>query len=457
MSTYELVSIGRLKPAEDNIRQDVGDVSELAASIKAGGVLQALLVDETSMVVVAGARRLAAAKKAGLKEVPVVLRSFTEQERLETMIVENLQREDLTPLEEASAFKRLADLGLTQRQIAERVGRAQSHVAKRLSLLTLPEAVQKQVDSGGITLPDAQELAKIKDDPTLVEQLVDAATKKGAYAPSISSKVAQEQTRRETEKKRSAAKSALEKAGEKVIDVETDVYGFRVQLPEGMKEVRAQAYTAEFVEMAPAKHAKLECHAVYVDPREMKPVEVCTNPDSHPSKADQIKAERQKEAARVKKAREAFDAMTARRRDYVEVLIQARVDRDALLELAYLALMKGERWSYNASADEFELACELLRLEKPGDEVAGHDQIEWDVLLDSEAAKSASARHRVTLAIAAGKFEIGLERDGRWTDDRPYFDWLKGRGYELSAYEKSLLDDASDEGEKEEVEEVTAA
>jgi len=285
----EEVAVGRLKVADDNVRMDVGDVSELAASIKAGGVLQPLLVREGDYLVVAGARRLAAAKKAGLKEVPVIARAFTEQERLEVMIVENLQREDLTPMEEARAFQRLVELELTQRQIAERVGCSQGKVAKRLALLALPEPVQKQVDSGGITLPDAAELAKVKDDPKLVAKL--AKGNKNGYGRSISQKVEEELADRQRVKKHAAAVAALKKKGVNVVDAKTDSYGYQLTLPDGTAEVKAQVYgNTKAVEMDPKKHAKMECHAVALNPRTLAEIEVCTNPKAHPSKADELKA-----------------------------------------------------------------------------------------------------------------------------------------------------------------------
>lgn len=437
MSVLQEVPIGDVKLADDNVRQDVGDVSELAASVKAGGVLQPLLVNEADNVVVAGARRLAAAKAAGLKVVPVVKRAFTEQERLETMLVENLQREDLSPLEEAAGYQRLVEMGLSQRQIATRVGRSQATVAKRLSLLVLPEKVQQEVEKGGISLPDAQELAKLKDEPKLVEKIAKADGR--GYGQSISSKVSNELEKRGRENERLAAVEALKKKGETVVDVTTDEWGHRVTLPEGMKEVRAEAFTAEFVEMPPKKHAKLECHAVYVHPRTFEPVEVCTQPGTHPSKADQIKAERKKQQERDRKAKQAFKEMTDRRRDFVKAQIKARTDKDALLELLWEALRHdGGYGYYGQTADEYELAYELLGLEKPGPDVANPDEIEWDVLLDAEAAKSVAARVRVTFAFAAAKFESQLERDGSWRPERPWFEWLVKRGYELSPHEKEL-------------------
>ena len=440
---YELVEVDRLKTGDDNVRHDVGDVNELAASMKAGGVLQPLLVDEADLVVVAGSRRLAAARMAGLTVVPVMKRAFTPQERLETMLVENLQREDLTPLEEAEALQRLADLGLTQRQIAARVGRSQGHVAKRLSLLALPQAVQQQVAKGTVTLPDAQELAKLKDAPDVVAKIAQGGTK--AYGQSISSQVEQEVTKREREKKRKELTDALVAKGEPIVEIATDEYGYRVNLPDGVREVRKEAYTAEFVEMDPKKHAKLECHGVFVHPRSMETVEVCTKPDSHPSKADQIKAQRQKEAAARRKEEKAFEEMNERRRSFVRDQIAARVDKDGLLELAYLALTRPHRWAYYDVGVEYRLACGLAKLEVP-EEVANLEQVEWDLVLAVEAEKSATARMRVTMAIAAAQFEVmlGNGREGAWANEAPWFEWLKKRGYEMSETEKKLVEGDKD-------------
>src|SRR4051794_19470254 len=167
-----MLDIGAITVADDNLRRELGDLTELSASIKSLGVLEPLLVREGDHLVVAGARRLEAARLAGKKQVPVILRAFTDSERLETMIVENLLREDITPLEEAEGYRRLKELGQTQAQIAARVGRNQSHVSKRLALLELPEPAQRAVESGAIRLDVAQQLSKIKGTPEAVERIV---------------------------------------------------------------------------------------------------------------------------------------------------------------------------------------------------------------------------------------------------------------------------------------------
>ncbi len=162
------LSVDDLHPADDNPRSDLGDLDGLAASIAAVGILEPLIVVERVIAggytIVAGHRRHAAARLAGLTTVPCVVREMTTEQRMEAMLVENLQREGLTPLDEARAMQWLVDLGHTQRQIAERVGCNQSHVSRRLALTKLPEAATKLVVDGKLHLRQAEELAALPDE-----------------------------------------------------------------------------------------------------------------------------------------------------------------------------------------------------------------------------------------------------------------------------------------------------
>ncbi len=130
-------------------------LAELADSIRQKGILQPILVEKTgeaSYRVVAGERRFRAAELAGLKEVPVLVRSLTEAERLEIALIENIQREDLTPLEEASAYQQLMTLaGISQEELARRVGKKRPTVANALRLLKLPESMQASLERGELT------------------------------------------------------------------------------------------------------------------------------------------------------------------------------------------------------------------------------------------------------------------------------------------------------------------
>jgi ParB family chromosome partitioning protein len=145
------------------------DLEELAASIRRHGVLQPLLVSEAEpgrYQLVAGERRWRAARLAGLASVPAVIRERLDSDRsLELALVENLQRRDLTPLEEARAFEQLRiNLGLSQAEIAQRVGVDRSTVANALRLLKLPHEIQAMVEAGVLTAGHARALLAFADD-----------------------------------------------------------------------------------------------------------------------------------------------------------------------------------------------------------------------------------------------------------------------------------------------------
>lgn len=168
-------SIDAIVPNKRQPRTQFDDaaLADLAASIREHGVLQPLLVRPVGTnryELIAGERRLRAAKAAGLRHVPIVVRTTDAQESLELALVENLQREDIDPLECALAYKQLSDeFGLTQEQVAMKVGKARVTIANALRLLRLPEAVQQALRSGAISEGHARALLMF---PTESAQLV---------------------------------------------------------------------------------------------------------------------------------------------------------------------------------------------------------------------------------------------------------------------------------------------
>ncbi len=140
-------------------------LEELAASIKEKGILQPLLVREITpglYELVAGERRFRAAQIAGLERVPVIVRDLSPQEALELALIENLQREDLNPIEEARGYARLIqEFGLTQEEVAKKVGRDRSTVANALRLLKLPEDLQEDVLEGRLSAGHARALLSL--------------------------------------------------------------------------------------------------------------------------------------------------------------------------------------------------------------------------------------------------------------------------------------------------------
>ncbi len=162
-----VVHVDLLKPNPHQPRTEFDDeaLQELSASIKEHGVIQAVLVEEAadgSYYIIAGERRTRAAKLAGLKEIPVRVQKFTEQQKLEVALIENIQRENLSPLEEAKAYHNLMELAnITQEEVARRVGKNRSTVANALRLLKLPEDMQKALLDGTLSAGHARSILSV--------------------------------------------------------------------------------------------------------------------------------------------------------------------------------------------------------------------------------------------------------------------------------------------------------
>ena len=150
-------------------RRRFENLEALAESIREKGVLQPLLVRRVGEAyeVVAGERRLRAAAMAGLKEVPARVLDLTDREALELALVENLQREDLSPVEEARGYQALLEMGLTQEEVARRVGKARSTVANALRLLQLPPEALEALERGEITAGHARALLMLEPEDRL--------------------------------------------------------------------------------------------------------------------------------------------------------------------------------------------------------------------------------------------------------------------------------------------------
>ena len=162
-----LLPISRIAPNPDQPRKEFSEeaLRELAESIKEKGILQPILVESRgndSYLLLAGERRWRAAKLAGLAEIPVIVRQFSEQEKLEIALIENIQREDLTPIEEAAAFKKLMEASsLSQEELSARLGKNRSTVANSLRLLKLPEDMQQALNKRELTPGHARAILSV--------------------------------------------------------------------------------------------------------------------------------------------------------------------------------------------------------------------------------------------------------------------------------------------------------
>lgn len=202
-----------LRPNPLNPRLTMHDhlLDELTASIRAQGVLQPLLVTPDGLIV-AGHRRLAAAILAGLSEVPVVVRDLTESEQLTAMLSENLQRADLTPLEEAQGYHALRQMGFSIADIARQVGvHGWSRVGERLLILQLDPLVQELFSRGELPTGLIRPLAKVTD-PAKQRHLASASAKRLLSAAQIIGLVKQEKPTLQTRPERATAPAGTSRA-----------------------------------------------------------------------------------------------------------------------------------------------------------------------------------------------------------------------------------------------------
>ena len=237
------VKISKVEPNREQPRKqfDEDSLLELSESIKQYGVLQPLVVSDKKdyYEIIAGERRWRAAKLAGLKEVPVIIKELSKQETVEISLIENIQREDLNPIEEAMAFKRLLDeFHLKQDEVADRVSKSRTAVTNVMRLLKLESEVQQMLIDEMITAGHARALLGISDRELQIK---------------IANKVFDEKLSvRETEK---LVKSILESKKEKPMKKDTAEDAIYESLEEKMKGIRG---TKEIINRKKNNHGKIE-------------------------------------------------------------------------------------------------------------------------------------------------------------------------------------------------------
>lgn len=199
------IFVSHLQPRKEF---DAEAIKALAASIKEKGVLQPLIVRKSSdnrYELIAGERRLRASKEAGLTEVPVIIKELSDSEVLEIALIENLLRENLSPIEEANAYQSLIDnFSHTQEKIAEIVGRSRSYIANTLRLLTLPEEVKEYIGEGKLSAGHARCLVGLDNALNLADKII----KEDLNVRQVENLVAKQKDPKTQEKDKASGKSA---------------------------------------------------------------------------------------------------------------------------------------------------------------------------------------------------------------------------------------------------------
>lgn len=224
----------RPNPYQPRKTFDNKNLKELSESIKENGVFQPIIIRKSvnGYEIIAGERRFRASKLAKKKTIPAIIRKFDEAQMMEVAVLENLQREDLTPLEEAQAYEMLQkNLGLTQAEVSKRLGKSRPYIANYLRLLTLPQKTKRLLQRGELSMGQARTLLGLKDKDG-IDDLARKVVKNGITVRQLESLVAKLNEKEKKPKKKSIKKSAFIRASESQL---TDKFGTSVNITEGKK------------------------------------------------------------------------------------------------------------------------------------------------------------------------------------------------------------------------------
>lgn len=206
----------RPNPYQPRKNFDEKKLAELAESIKENGVLQPIIVRRSvgGYEIIAGERRCRASELAGQATIPAIIRQFDESQMMEVAILENLQREDLTPLEEAQAYEMLQkNLGLTQEEVSKKMGKSRPYITNYLRLLTLPQKTKGLLQRGELSMGQARTLLGLKDKDR-IDELAKRVVKEGMPVRKVEALVAKMNERGQKREKKNAGKSAFVRASE---------------------------------------------------------------------------------------------------------------------------------------------------------------------------------------------------------------------------------------------------
>jgi ParB/RepB/Spo0J family partition protein len=448
--TYEPAwPLDKLTPAPDNPRRDLGDLTELAKSISAVGIVEPLVVTTTAttvedghLLIVAGHRRLAAAQKAGLTAAPVMVhQGMDDLTRREIMLVENLQRSDLTPAEEARTYQGLIELGVSQHQLAERIGRSQPHISRRLALLALPDEIVARVgivatgpkgkgnrtNSTGITMEDATELLKLKDHPDELAKVVKDAAAHGRLEGHVRVALNRIEGARNRERWTAEAKKkgwAIVKA---VRYPEKPTYRKLLTGKPGWD------YGADLIQIKATDHRVEPCHGLLLSEGSgERKEEVCTSPARHSAKgASHLK---------VAATRKAPDSYEQKRKEELKALKAAAARRVEVLE-PYVT----EQIRKMSSADALELLARAVLGSTPYSDAAvaadwlGVEKPPYYLAL-REMAIEAGDVVRYALAATLAHWHGRARQTASWGgSEEDLYTVLEKQGYELSPWEQEQL------------------
>lgn len=433
------IPVEELYPHPDNPRKELGDLTELAESIKSKGVMQNLTVvprAEGGYTVIIGHRRSAAAKEAGLSAVPCVIVEMSEREQVATMLLENMQRVDLTAYEQAQGFQMMIDFGDTVEGIAEKTGFSKKTVRGRLKMAELDSEILKEVSSSRqLSIGDFDKIAQIEDIGKRNELLRTVGTNN--FEQSFSRALKQQKIDHAMPFVKEAVKALK---GKKIERSET--YGGKYTK---ILEVKLEDFKSGYVPEMPEKHAGEKLFYNSDEYWGTLSLYILT-PKAAPVKRSKEEIEREKQ---IKDAHATLDALAAEayelRYNFIKELKVTKANVDAVKEGAFLALLSEQHW-YNSHINKREVYAE----------VAGIEDIK-DLYMTSEIFDKIIAAYRtepkrVYPSIIYASFG-DTKTEGFYTtykNEYPrhnqnrklvtLYDWLVSLGYEMSDDEKGLRD-----------------
>lgn len=232
----EEISLNEIRPNPYQPRKTFDDKSlkELSESIKENGVFQPIIIRKSinGYEIIAGERRYRASKLAGKTTIPAIIRQFDEAQMMEVAVLENLQREDLTPLEEAQAYEMLQkNLGLTQEEVSKRLGKSRPYIANYLRLLTLPQKTKRLLQHGDLSMGQARTLLGLKNKEG-IDKLAKKVVKEGMTVRKLEALVNRMNEKSKVAKHKTVKKSAFIRASESEL---ANKFGTTVNITEGKK------------------------------------------------------------------------------------------------------------------------------------------------------------------------------------------------------------------------------
>jgi ParB/RepB/Spo0J family partition protein len=459
LGRYELVPIGQIQVTPGfNNRRELGDLSELADSIKSIGLLQPLTVWRQELLaaktdpslegkgwsfIIAGHRRLEACRLAGVELIPCLVQDLDERGRMEALLVENLHRKDIDPLEEAEGYQRLVGLGLNQRDVAAKVGRSQAHISKRLALLELPGIAREAVLSGRISFEDAAQLGTLAEEPGFeaVAEKVLGTHRDIADSRWLTQRIKADLGEALAASRRAATKKRLEDEGKKVLGEAGQSWqagpGYPAATLDQVIRVAGKTFDA-------GKHGSLKCAGWFIT-YEGEAVEACSDYTKHESKASNsrrgIYDDPERERQRVERERqiEAMEKHRSRRHAFIKLLLDGNLGADARDHVVRQAICLYE--------PEWDLAGDWLGIKLSDEDQQARYEFAPHYFVLRWIQEAPSRRQlQASLALVLEEGEHIIRHDtpaGIGADMAPlarqHFEFLSFAGYKLAPEEQAWL------------------